>query len=170
MRWCIQGFMRWRITFSRWRWANKRVEPTIGRTPPGMNSRSHQNRIERVLILGHSGFIGGHLVRWFREHSPGVKILGEALPNIDLIRGEDADKLAPLFDAGTAVIMCAAIKRQLGDNLDTFSRNVTMAVNLCRLLEKRPVARLVFFSSAAVYGEEIEGVAITTATAGQSKS
>jgi len=66
-----------------------------------------------------------------------------------------------LFDDGTAVIMCAAIKRQLGDDLDTFSRNVAMAVNLCRVLEKRPVARFMFFSSAAVYGEEITSLQIT---------
>jgi UDP-glucose 4-epimerase len=134
-----------------------------------MNSSANQN-IKRVLILGHSGFIGSHLVRHLREHLSDVEIVGEALPDIDLIRREDAEKLAPLFDAGTVVIMCAAIKRQMGDNLDTFSANVAMAANLCRLLEKRPVARFVFFSSAAVYGEEITSLKITEETAAQPTS
>jgi len=134
-----------------------------------MNSGSRQN-IKRVLILGHSGFIGGHLVRRLREQLPDKEIVGEALPAIDLTRGEDAEKLTPLFDDGTAVIMCAAIKRQLGDDLDTFSRNVAMAVNLCRIIEKRPVARFVFFSSAAVYGEEITSLQITEETAVQPTS
>jgi UDP-glucose 4-epimerase len=128
-----------------------------------MNSSSRHD-IKRVLILGHSGFIGSHLVRRLREHLPDVEIVGEALPDIDLSRCEDVEKLAPLFDARTAVIMCAAIKRQLGDNLDTFSRNIAMAVNLCRLLEKRPVARFVFFSSAAVYGEDIHNTNISEET------
>lgn len=124
---------------------------------------SSRNFIKRILILGHSGFIGGHLVRRLQS-LPNVEIIGEALPDIDLTRSEDAEKLVPLLDAQTTVVMCAAIKRQLGDNLDTFSRNVTMAVNLCRILEKRPVARFIYFSSAAVYGEEITNLQITEET------
>ncbi len=53
--------------------------------------------------------------------------------------------------------MCA-IKRQFSDNLDAFVQNVKMVVNLCRLPQDHPVARL--FCSAAVYGEDIENTNI----------
>ena len=45
-----------------------------------------------------------------------------------------------------------------------------MAVNLGRVLETRTVARFVFFSSAAVYGEEIANLQITEETAVQPTS
>jgi UDP-glucose 4-epimerase len=110
--------------------------------------------VARVVVLGHGGFIGTHLARFFREQSPEIEVLGHALPTIDLSRLEDTQKLEDFFDSQTAVLMCAAIKRQLGDTLDTFSQNMSMAANLCRLLQKHPIRRFVFFSSAAVYGEE----------------
>src|ERR1051325_1120078 len=96
--------------------------------PTGMNSTmqvSKASPVSRVVILGHSGFIGRHLVRYFSEHSPEVAVIGQALPVVDLTRPEDVNELAEFFDGRTAVLMCAAIKRQLGDNLDTFHRNVT---------------------------------------------
>ena len=129
-----------------------------------IHASANAGRITRVAVLGHSGFIGGHLVRFFGEHSPEVEVIGQALPAFDLTRPDDVDKLVGFFDDHTAVLMCAAIKRQLGDNLDAFARNVSMAVNLCRLLERRPVARFVFLSSAAVYGEEITDLRITEET------
>jgi UDP-glucose 4-epimerase len=60
--------------------------------------------------------------------------------------------------------MLAGVKRQLGDTLETFLQNVQMAVNVCRILQDNPVRRVVFFSSAAVYGEEINNTSITEHT------
>lgn len=118
----------------------------------------------RLLLLGHTGFIGSHLVRFFRAHAPHVEVVGRSLSAIDLTNQRDVELLAELCGPDTAVLMCAAIKRQFGDNLDTFSQNVMMVMNLCRLLQSRPVGRLVFFSSAAVYGEEIHNPRITEQT------
>ena len=120
--------------------------------------------IARVLILGHSGFIGNHLQRAFRTHCPDIELIGSSDSAVDLTRESEAERLSDLLDMKTAVVMCAGIKRQLGDTLDSFSRNVQMAVNLCRLLQRRPVQRLVFFSSAAVYGEEIHNTNVTELT------
>lgn len=124
--------------------------------PPGMR---------RILILGHSGFIGSHLEKSYEKNSPGVEIIGQSAPKLDLTQEQDTERLADLLDPQTVVVLLAGVKRQLGDNLNTFSKNVQMAVNLCRVLEKHPVRRLVFFSSAAVYGEEIQNLHITEQTA-----
>ncbi len=120
--------------------------------------------IERIVLLGHTGFIGGHLACFFRERFPAVELAGYSAPEMDLTHAEDADSLAGFLDLRTAVVMLAGVKRQFGDNLDTFSQNVQMAANLCRLLERRPVRRLVFFSSAAVYGEEVQNPGISEET------
>jgi len=122
------------------------------------------SKIKRVLILGHTGFIGKHLVKFFKKTQPEVELIGKSIPEVDLTNIEDAKKLSNSLDGDTTVIMCAAIKRQFGDNLDNFSKNVKMVENLSRVLEERPVKRLIFFSSAAVYGEDIHNINITENT------
>jgi len=121
-------------------------------------------KIKRILILGHTGFVGNHLERYFRHFSPEVEIVGRSLPDMDLTKEKEVFGLSDLLSLETAVIMCAAIKRQFGDNLDTFLQNLMMAINLSRLLEKHSVRRFIFFSSTAVYGEDVHNTDITEKT------
>ncbi len=120
--------------------------------------------VRRALVLGHAGFIGGHLVEVFRRASPGIEVVGRSLPELDLTRPEDALGLAPLVDRETVLVFCSGIKKQLGDTLEIFERNLAMAVNVSRLIEEKPPARLLFFSSAEVYGEERHNLAISEET------
>lgn len=120
--------------------------------------------IRRVVILGHTGFIGGHLLKHFRSQSPEIEIVGFSAPSLDLTKTEEVAGLTDFFDLETAVIMCSGIKKQLGDNLEIFLQNLTMTANLCHLLQDRPVRRFVYFSSAAVYGEDIHNTNITEET------
>ncbi len=117
------------------------------------------------MILGHNGFIGGNLYDFFKKHSPAVELVGRAYPEFDFTRAEDVEKIGGFLDADTAVIVCAAIKKQLGDNLETFSSNLQIALNLCRILARLPVRRVVYFSSAAVYGEDVHNPNINEETA-----
>ena len=113
--------------------------------------------VRRVALLGSKGFIGAHLEAGLRPL--GLEYAGYDLPDVDLTKSCDL-----AFDEQTAVVMTAGVKRQWGDTLEAFQQNVTMAVNVARALEKHPVARLIFFSSAAVYGEEHENTHITEET------
>jgi UDP-glucose 4-epimerase len=122
------------------------------------------HRVQRIVILGHTGFIGSHLLVHLRRELPATEIIGRSAASVDLTRQEDVRFLADCFDEHTAVIMLAATKRQFGDNLDTYARNMQMVFNLCTLLRERPIARLIYFSSAAVYGEDVHNMAITEDT------
>jgi UDP-glucose 4-epimerase len=122
---------------------------------------SGRQAIRRVVVLGSGGFIGTHLCAELQRIAPEVELVGRSLPVLDLTVEEQAKRLAELFTPDTAVVSLAAIKRQLGDNLDSFTANLKIATNLARVLASRPVARFVFLSSAAVYGEETTNTAIT---------
>lgn len=120
--------------------------------------------IGRVVILGHSGFVGTQLVRAFRERSPEVEVVGVSPPRYDLTDVDVVPALSAMFDARTAVIVCAAIKKQLGDSLEIFDRNLAMLTNVCHALDDRPACRVVYFSSAEVYGDDVDDTALTEET------
>lgn len=120
--------------------------------------------IRRVLILGHNGFIGSALCNYFHKQSPELELIGRSLPEVDLTRPQDAAALAQFLRLDTAVIMCLGIKRQFGDTLDVFAQNLAMVMNLARVLQDQAVARLIYFSSAAVYGEDVHNIGITEET------
>lgn len=121
--------------------------------------------VNKIVILGHSGFIGSYLEN-FLSHSSlsSWDVIGHSLPDVDLTNWNSTKQLESVFDNQTSVILTAAIKRQFGDTLDAFYQNLSIVQNLCRLLQHNPVKQVIFFSSAAVYGEETENTYISEET------
>jgi nucleoside-diphosphate-sugar epimerase len=118
---------------------------------------------QTIIILGHSGFIGSNLERLL-EKSNNWSIIGRSLPDVDLTQAGQADLLIPFLESSRTLVLAAAVKRQFGDTLETFQANVEIVKNVCRLLESYPVKRVIFLSSAAVYGEETENISIDELT------
>lgn len=121
----------------------KCVQTASGSPPP----------LKKVLVLGHSGFIGRQLLAHLQAAFPALEVLGRSSGEADLTRRDAHAALAHLFTPETAVVVCSGIKKQNGDTLETFELNLLMAATLCRLLAAHPVPRLLFLSSAEVYGE-----------------
>ncbi len=120
-------------------------------------------RQQKIVILGHSGFIGSHLERLLLMSS-NWDVIGCSLPDIDLTNKEQASRLIPFFLPETTLVLAAAVKRQFGDTLEAYMQNMAIIENICRLLEKHPIKRVIFMSSAAVYGEETENTNISELT------
>lgn len=119
--------------------------------------------MRRIIILGHSGFIGKHLTKYLTEN-PKTSVIGASYPFYDLTKTEDGQKLSKLFHKDAVVAMLSAIKPNIADTISSCVQNIEMVVNLCKILEKHPVRRIVYMSSAAVYGEDIPHRAITEKT------
>lgn len=92
------------------------------------------------------------------------EVLGHSYEQRDFASLDAAKALADNLDAETTLIILAAIKRQMGDSIETFEANMKITANICRALAKSPVKRVVFVSSAAVYGEDVVHDAITEET------
>jgi len=118
----------------------------------------------KVLVLGHTGYIGSRLASALAAAGCGVPVVGRSLHELDLTSPGSAGALEALLDPDAAVVVLAAIKKQLGDNLDVLQQNLSIAFNVSRALTARPVRRIVFFSSAAVYGEDVPHPIISETT------
>jgi UDP-glucose 4-epimerase len=118
----------------------------------------------RFLVLGHDGFIGRVIVERLKARYPKAELNGRSIADVDLTGETSVEKIAPLLGADSGVVMLAAMKRQLGDSIAMYEQNMRMVANLGRAIERNPPRRVVFFSSTAVYGEDIGNTAITEDT------
>ena len=124
----------------------------------------------RIVLLGHTGYIGSRLAAAFQAAAPGVPVVGRSAPSLDLTSPNAPAALEDLLDPGCALVVCAAIKKQLGDTPEILRQNLAIVLNICKAMTARPVRRVVFFSSAAVYGEDVQHGVIDESTAVQPTS
>ena len=127
--------------------------------------------ISRVLVTGGAGFIGSHLVPKLLEKNYSVIVLDdlstgkllnlhEVSGNRDFMfqRGDIRDKLA-VADAACgvdAVIHLAAVvgvQISVAEPVRTHDINATGTMNVLQEASRQSVRRLVFASTAAVYGD-----------------
>ena len=120
--------------------------------------------IRTCLVIGHSGFLGRHFCARLRLSHPAITLRGLSHEELDLMAPQSVDILSDAMDEGTCVVMMAAVKRQLGDDPDVYQANILMTVNLAKAIRQQPPGRLIYLSSAAVYGEDIGNMAITETT------
>lgn len=128
------------------------------------------NRPEKVLVTGGAGYIGAHTVKALSEAGYHVTVFDdlsrghpEHIPGIPLIIGlmEDDKALMDVFESHEfdAVIHFAG-ESQAGESVTKpdkyFRRNIIGGLNLCSAMVRKGVNKLVFSSSAAVYGDPEE--------------
>ncbi len=134
--------------------------------------------MQSILVTGGTGFIGSHTILELLKSDYRVvaldnlsnskeaslerveKITGEKITfrKIDLLDVPSLDELFGEFDID-AVIHFAGLKA-VGESvekpLDYYSNNVTGTINLCQIMNRYSVKRMVFSSSATVYGDPSE--------------
>jgi UDP-glucose 4-epimerase len=140
------------------------------------------------LVTGGAGYIGAHIVRCLKESGRSVAVLDDLSSgrrhflddDVPFIEGSITDPSAvrTALTAGpggspvTGVIHCAGFKyagESVKRPLHTFEQNVTGTQVLLAGLAEASVTRLVFSSSAGVFGSpDVDLVTETTATAPES--
>lgn len=129
-----------------------------------------------ILVTGGAGFIGSNLVDALLARGNQVRVLDNLSmgklgnlpmgdPRLTFIEGDVADAaLVRRAVAGcTAVVHLAAVasvQASVDDPVSTHRSNFIGTLNLCEAMREQGVRRVVFASSAAVYGNNGEGQAI----------
>ena len=121
------------------------------------------------LVTGGAGFIGSHIVDQLVELGESVRVLDDFttgkieniehnLDNIHLIRGSvaDIDTVRPAVEGADFVLHHAAlvsVPRSIDDPVACNEANITGTLNILMAARDARVKRVVYASSASVYGD-----------------
>ena len=108
--------------------------------------------MDKLIILGHTGFLGKHLMSYFQSKKTFKSIIGLSSKDADLTDSTHLTRIADECGGNATIIMCAAIKSDEGNSLETFQKNIRMAENISKLALECKLKKLVLISSNAVYG------------------
>jgi len=100
----------------------------------------------RFILIGSTGFIGKSISRNFKR-----KLIKYNSKNLNLLKRSDIQKHAKKFQSST-IIYAAGLKRTRGDNFKNFKTNLNLFNNLFQFFLKNTPKKIVFLSSAEVYG------------------
>lgn len=133
-----------------------------------------------VLITGGAGFIGSHLTDALLAKGHSVRILDDLStgkrsnlpldnPKVELIVGDVADAalVAQAMHGCSAVAHLAAVasvQASVDDPVKTHQSNFIGTLNVCEAMRLAGVKRVLYASSAAVYGNNGEGESISEDT------
>lgn len=129
-----------------------------------------------VLITGGAGFIGSHLTDALLAKGYAVRVLDDLStgkrsnlpldnPKVELVVGDvaDAGLVARAMQGCNAVAHLAAVasvQASVDDPVKTHQSNFIGTLNVCEAMRLTGVKRVVYASSAAVYGNNGEGESI----------
>ncbi len=115
---------------------------------------------QKIIILGSDGFIGKHIKNCIRNKNNGIEFIGLSSKQINLSSESSIKNISNLFDNKTTVIFLPFKKRQFSDSKCAFEYNIKLILNFCNLIEERKINHIIFYSSTAVYGEDIQNYEI----------
>jgi UDP-glucose 4-epimerase len=126
----------------------------------------------KILVCGGAGYIGSHMLKWLSERGHCVSVLDnlatghrEAVQWGEFIRADlvDAASLETAF-AGRFydAVMHFCARSLVGESIarpyDYYANNVTGTLNLLEVMRRHGVSKLVFSSTAAVFGQPVSAL------------
>lgn len=119
-----------------------------------------------ILVIGGAGYIGSHVAKFLRDNGEKVTVfdnfstgnIENLLKGENLIKGDilDIDTLDRAMKSDVDAVILLAGKKAVGESMENPQKyavnNLTGTINVLNSMAKNGVKKLIFSSSAAVYG------------------
>lgn len=126
--------------------------------------------MSNVLVCGGAGYIGSHMVAWLMDRGLDVTVLDNlSTGHLQAVQGADflhADLLDPSslervfatrrFDAVMHFCARSLVGESVAQPYDYYANNVVGTLNLLQMMRRHDTRRLVFSSTAAVFGQPLD--------------
>ncbi len=109
------------------------------------------NKSNDIVVLGHTGFVGGNIYQRFLEDTT-CRVQGFSSKDINLLDEKSGQILAGAYSRDTTIIMVAADSRIRNNNVEVLSNNIRIVLNFSAALERSRCSHVILLSSIAVYG------------------
>jgi len=107
-----------------------------------------------ISLFGYTGFFGKEIYNFLKTKKKISSISVFSSKEFNLSKKINLKALSKSYKKNCTIIFCSGIKKQYGDNLKIYDLNHNIITNFAKSLNKK-VRRIIYFSSASVYGEDI---------------
>jgi nucleoside-diphosphate-sugar epimerase len=111
-------------------------------------------RLERVVVIGAGGFVGGAIVRAL--HATDVTVRPLTRRDVDLLAPDGAKRLAEALAPGDSVVFVSAVAP--AKTTGQLTQNLQMAEAACQAIASTAPGHLLYISSDAVYADDANPV------------
>ena len=122
-----------------------------------------------ILVIGGAGYIGSHVVKALLKSGHRVSVYDNLSTGLEINYFKDAEytvgdildypALHKAMSRDVDAVIHLAAKKAVGESMENPEKyalnNIAGAINVLNAMSARSVKRLVFSSSAAVYGEPV---------------
>lgn len=105
----------------------------------------------KIVILGHTGFLGNTLYNHFKQLKFS-SIEGYSSSEIDLCSPSSIHQIKQILNKETVLIICS-FSRKNHNEIEGYSQNIIMYQHIAKALELQSVRKCLYLSSNIVYGE-----------------
>jgi UDP-glucose 4-epimerase len=105
----------------------------------------------KIYILGAGGFIGKNLCNYLLSKTS-YQIESFSSLDCDLLYLNNLEKKLSEINKEDALVMTSSITRLKENSLGSMIKNITMAENVAKFIEKKKISHLTFLSTSDIYG------------------
>ncbi len=119
---------------------------------------SSPKQVQRVAILGASGFVAKSLNQYLLENNYQGRCIAIPSAEADLTKRESATILRKMIVPTDTVVICSAVTPDKGRDVRTQMQNIKMGETLAEFFESSLCAHVIYISSDAVYSDNANPV------------